>query len=222
MTGGVAIGLLSIYQGVGHQLPPWVYWTIAGFAAFWSCFMAWRDEHGQVAALKAKIETLSKNTPAQIPVEPTHNVKCLGVTIDATAVSITFQNVLKPGATVAEFRNARLMVEFKRQSNGEIWLTLFPAKWILENELNVSIGVEPISAFIAAYYPVTEHKWKALVSEAVTPSDSCWRERIGGINLSFDEYRIKATLVGENNLSIEPIEGTLNLQEDGNAVWNSL
>jgi hypothetical protein len=195
---------------------------LAGFCLFWACFLAWRDEETKVKELKDELRTLkaSANTvPVQnlyfpappIPVRPEplkHNIQCLGVTIEDFMVLICFQNVPKPGEPIGDFREARLSVEYRVEATGEVWDTIFPARWASESPQNVSIGVVPICAFLAAYYPLEDRKWKALRND-----------KIEGITLPPDRFRIKATLIGENNLSIKPIKGILTLEEDGRASW---
>jgi hypothetical protein len=44
VTGGVAIGVLGIWQGTGHSVPRSVYWCLGLIALFISCFRAWLAE----------------------------------------------------------------------------------------------------------------------------------------------------------------------------------
>ena len=45
VTGGVAIGLVSIWQGVGHPISAWVYWLIATLGLVVAFYRAWLDKH---------------------------------------------------------------------------------------------------------------------------------------------------------------------------------
>jgi hypothetical protein len=52
VTGSLFMALLGIYQGVGHTVAHWVYWTIAIGAIVPAFYLMWVDEHKQVEALK--------------------------------------------------------------------------------------------------------------------------------------------------------------------------
>jgi hypothetical protein len=231
VTGGVFIGGLTIYQGVGHSVAPWVYWTIAADGLFWAAFLAWRAEFRKAKELEDKVRTLEAAAivpPVQniyfpapsLPAKPDplkHNVQCLGVKIEDLAVTICFQNVPIPGKPIGDFRNARLSVEYRLEATGEEWLTIFPARWIGGNQDQVSIGITPQHAFLAAYYPMNDRKWKALISLEKTFNDFSWADRING--MPKDRLRVKATLIDEENLSLQPITGILALGEEGKASW---
>jgi len=45
VTGGTFIGLLATWQGTGHYVPPYVYWTVALLGLFVAFFRAWKDEN---------------------------------------------------------------------------------------------------------------------------------------------------------------------------------
>ena len=53
VTGGSIIGVLSIFQGTGHTVRPWVYWVVGIVALFIACFKAWLEER------KAKEQALA-------------------------------------------------------------------------------------------------------------------------------------------------------------------
>ena len=61
VTGGVVIGLMSIWQGTGHNIPPTVYWIVAMVALFVACFKAWEAER------KAKEAALSHTSSMREP-----------------------------------------------------------------------------------------------------------------------------------------------------------
>ena len=48
VTGGVLIGILSIWQSTGHTVRPWVYSSIAIVALFVGFFRAWNDKAKQL------------------------------------------------------------------------------------------------------------------------------------------------------------------------------
>lgn len=55
VTGGIFIGALGIYQGVGHTVPHWFYWTIAGVAVFVGSYLAWFDQYERTRELEAEV-----------------------------------------------------------------------------------------------------------------------------------------------------------------------
>jgi hypothetical protein len=234
VTGGAFIGGLTIYQGVGHPVPHWAYWTIAGVALFGGSFLAWRDEYRRTKEFEAKLLKIeaSSGTPAVHNIylpppppkaePPKHNVQCLGVKIEDYAVVIEFQNVPRYGSPLGDFHNARLCVEYRREATGELWDTVFPVRWIADGDTDVSIGITPVSAFLAAYHPTSDRKWKALVSYGISPRDPHWKDRIGGVPLPHERLQVKATLVGENNLTLQPIKGILALGGEGEATWTPI
>jgi hypothetical protein len=67
VTGGVFIGALGIYQGVGHTVPHWVYWTIAGVAVFLATYRTWLDEYEQVLSLQSKPTIPTQNSITNNP-----------------------------------------------------------------------------------------------------------------------------------------------------------
>jgi len=60
VTGGVVIGLMSIWQGTGHSIPPTVYWLVAMIALFVACFKAWEAER------KAKEAAITQKAPSRL------------------------------------------------------------------------------------------------------------------------------------------------------------
>jgi hypothetical protein len=50
VTGGVFIGGLGIWQGLGHSVAPWVYWLVAILGLAVASFFAWNDEHQKLVA----------------------------------------------------------------------------------------------------------------------------------------------------------------------------
>jgi len=67
VTSGVFIGLVGVWQGTNHRVPPAVYWGIALIAMFIAFYRAWLDEHraskgsskhGPSASVKAEAEVI--------------------------------------------------------------------------------------------------------------------------------------------------------------------
>lgn len=225
------LGMWVLYSNKSNNWTLQATFGLAAFCLFWACFLAWRDEERKVIELKTKIRDLeaSRSTipvqniylpPRPLPLEPPkHNIQCLGVTIDDCGVTICFQNVPIPETPIGDFRKARLSVEYKLESTGKEWVTIFPARWVVEDPENVSIGVVPVHAFLAAYYELEGHKWRALLSLENIPCNFSLKDRTKGIVLPAERFQIVVTLIGENNLSIHPIKGILALKDDGKASW---
>jgi len=53
VTSGAIIGALSIWQGIGHTVKPWAYWTVAITGLFIAFFRAWNDQANAVEITKA-------------------------------------------------------------------------------------------------------------------------------------------------------------------------
>lgn len=51
VTGGIAIGMLGIWQGTGHHVSSSVYWGVALVGLFFAFYRAWLDEHNAKEAL---------------------------------------------------------------------------------------------------------------------------------------------------------------------------
>lgn len=56
VTGGLIIGILSIWQGTGHPVPHSVYWVIAVISLFVAFFKAWRDERSAKEAILSQVQ----------------------------------------------------------------------------------------------------------------------------------------------------------------------
>jgi hypothetical protein len=54
VTGGVIIGALGIWQGVGHTVKAWVYWSVAILGLGVANYLAWEDENDKYEAERAK------------------------------------------------------------------------------------------------------------------------------------------------------------------------
>jgi hypothetical protein len=64
VTGGTIIGLLGIWQGMGHLLRPWVYGIVAIVALLLAFFKAWNDQVDEKERALAEIKIL-KNPVTQ-------------------------------------------------------------------------------------------------------------------------------------------------------------
>ena len=157
--------------------------------------------------------------PAPLPAPPLlkHNVQCLGVEVEDISVIISFQNVPIPAEPVGEFKYARLCIEYMDGITGIGMVTVFPARWIEETYEN-SIDITPRRAFLAAFYGVDPGKWRAL-PDVEGVSELSYQERVNGLPLRSGCLLVKATLVGEKNLTLAPVTGFLTLHDDGQASW---
>lgn len=214
------LGMWVLYANKSNAWALEATFSLAGVCLLWACFLAWRDEERRAEKLEAELLALKSSTsiaPVQnifLPAAPTkpeppdHNVQCLGVTIQDSTVTIGFQNVLTPGKLVGDFRHARLRVEYRMESTGQEWETIFPARWACYEQGDVQIGIVPQYAFLAGHYH-TEKEWYGLNAE-------------DRIRLPIGAWKIRATLIGEGNLSLPPYEGILTLSKDGTATFQSM
>lgn len=198
-------------------------------------FLAWRDKAREAQRLETKVRSLEELPATLLPVqniyfpalpEPEkphvfkHNVHFMGVEITDRAVTAIFKNMPVPGEEVGEFRNARLVVEYRFWDSGEEWLTIGAARWSAPNDSRASIEFVPQHAFLASFYE--KSGWRALIPftwDSRDDEESTPEERRDGIRLPNGKYRIRATLIGEHNTSLVPVEGMLILNDDGDATW---
>jgi len=223
VTGGFFIAALDIYQGTGHPLQHWVSWTVAGICAFLAVFLTWREQEQKIATLAARIQVLESpassalgSHPEREPTKP--NVQCLGVEVGDGTAKICFRNVETPGKPVGDFRGARLKVEYFLDSSGEEVATVFPARWIGYDQDAIAIDFVPRCAVLAVQIDIG---WCALSTTEIPSenSEAGWKWNVERTALPAARLRIKATLIGENNLSILPVVGVLELCENGNAKF---
>lgn len=64
VTGGALIGILGIWQGVGHSVKPWVYWTIGAVGLAIAFFFSWLDEHKALQIAREKTDELQARLDA--------------------------------------------------------------------------------------------------------------------------------------------------------------
>ncbi|MDE3187594.1 MAG: hypothetical protein KGM96_08755 [Acidobacteriota bacterium] len=128
---------------------------------------------------------------------------------------LCFQNVLIPGESVGEFRSARLKITYYDTNDKEI-AEIFPALWWGDSQaVAVDIGATTSCAVAASFLA---GKWTACqVIDA--PLNFGTENRLELVDLPIGQVNISATLIGEHNLSIKPIEGMLFLEKDGSALF---
>lgn len=62
VSGGAIIGLLGIWQGTGHRVPPTIFWIIAIVGIFVACYLAWNEEReAKEKAIRDYEAEVSKN-----------------------------------------------------------------------------------------------------------------------------------------------------------------
>lgn len=54
VTGGIVIGLLSLWQNTGHGVPPGVYWAVAVVGLLTAFYRTWLDQYKQVVKLTSE------------------------------------------------------------------------------------------------------------------------------------------------------------------------
>jgi len=70
VTGGVLIGLLGTWQGIGHSVRPFWYWLIAISGLVIAFYRAWAEEHD--ALLETRLQ-LSKEDLQKAQIEAIRN-----------------------------------------------------------------------------------------------------------------------------------------------------
>jgi hypothetical protein len=162
---------------------------------------------------------------------PIHNVQFVGfkrIPIDPdlpelALATLCFENVLIPRESIADFRFARLRVNYRDFSTGETIAEAFPARWhnSPDDPIDILAGEEKC-AIIASCFG---SKW-ATDSLIDVPANPALEYGFGGseykresVPLPLGCIKVKATLIGEHNLSIQQVSGILTLAENGNASF---
>lgn len=226
------LGMWVLYANKSNAWALQATFGLAGFCFFWACFLAWRDEERKVKELTAKLAAIGAlpnsvtehhihlpAPPPSLPEPLKHNVQCVGVEIgpDFPIVRMCFRNIETPGKPFGSFRSARLKVNYISESSGEEIAEVFPVRWIGFDEDKIEIGVKKQCAEIARQ---STFGWEALSTRAI-PGEIGGREyTTDSTYLPSERLKIVATLIGENNLSLDkPIEGILALDQDGSASF---
>ena len=211
-------------------LVKWV-WLVCGLCwLMWLLSHPWMQKHiwacnvSSTAAVPPVAATLKLSSPL-------HNVQFLGflkIQIDPdlpelALATLCFENVLIPGESIANFRFARLRVNYSDFSTGEIVATVFPARW--HNSPDIPIDILAGEKKCAVIASCIGSKWTtdSLILVPVSPDleygfggSEYRRERV---TLPIGRIKIEATLIGERNLSILPVTGVLTLGESGTASF---
>ena len=66
VTSGVGIGALGIWQGTGHYIPHWVYWSVAAIGLVGACYKAWDAERQQVETLAERQTTIKRDEQREL------------------------------------------------------------------------------------------------------------------------------------------------------------
>jgi hypothetical protein len=175
----------------------------------------WRERSDKSRLLESSQPVPLTLTPNGVA-KPEHNVQCLGVRTGDRAADIGFVNVEIPSREVAIFSRAKLKIRYSVA--GKQVEIVFPARWIGSNEYETSIGFVPEYAVLAVYIG---NEWFGVETEDVPMTQAeiefYYRRKLKPLPTA--ELSIEATLIGENNLSLSPLTGTLTLRKDGTASF---
>jgi len=191
--------LLLVAEELWHRPKVWYSWGGAlaiGVAFLWAGDTfphLWKRMRG-------------KTDDPPVAATPQHNVQCLGVRTGDRAADIGFVNVEIPNREIISFHQARLKIRYSLAGN-QIE-TVFPARWIGSDDAEISVEFVPQYAVLAVYIG---NEWYGVeIKES--------RRKLKSLPTA--ELRIEATLIGEGNLSIVPLTGSLALRKDGTASFS--
>jgi len=196
----------------------WWAWAVCGICwIYWLLTAPWMKRHVwcRGIALQPTVSPVGPMPSIGGWNKPTHNVRCVGVMIDQSGAKICFQNVAIPGQEVGRFREAQVHIAYSLESSGEEVALIFPARWIGHDRGQVEVGPKTECAVLAYF---TGKSWQTIAFRD-SPLATGWLDRIEYIALPSGNIRIKATLFGENNFSLEPLIGVLTLGKEGNASF---
>ena len=66
VTSGVGIGALGIWQGTGHYIPHWAYWSVAAIGFVGACYKAWDASHQEIVQLKKKVSGFQQDNKREL------------------------------------------------------------------------------------------------------------------------------------------------------------
>ena len=122
-TGGVLIGLVSIWQMTGHGVSPLVGWAIGGLAVLGACFKAWNEQLERAEALIQ--ERTKEDDLIDLPPPPPQIAQVEAAIAEEESPKLTIQTVsvrktgLVPGnyGTITEHSqgNSAVVISFKNQ-----------------------------------------------------------------------------------------------------------
>jgi hypothetical protein len=158
--------------------------------------------------------------PAPVVTKPRHNVTYLPPRRSPdkarveTLLTANFQNVPIPHVPVPTFSFARARVDYFNQTE-ELVCEVFPATWSTDE--GPTVDMEPGESHPLVLAAFVEGRWKACRS---TETGTYWdgvQYDIAQEDLPFGRLWAVITLIGENNISLEPIRLLIQLFEDGSA-----
>jgi hypothetical protein len=155
--------------------------------------------------------------------KPAHNVQCIGFKLfhdyDFVTATLGFQNV-PTGKPLGKFERPRLRVIYYDHLTGEELADMCPAVWWNDSgDKPIEIGVKEQYALIASFFK-TDSKWTACESNEPSEDFDAWHQ-LNSIELPTGDIRIIATL-SSDSLRINPVEGVLTLEKDGNASFTEM
>jgi hypothetical protein len=213
----------------GTHLPalwrPPIY-CLSGAVALLCCAAVGNWWSKREAKVEQPVSTNVGKPAATRPGRLRHNVKYTGTRNLAASsdgppmIVACFQNEPIPHVPLGTFSGAKVKIDFSR-GNGEALGEIFPAPWTEHEEpaINLEAG-KTNTAAIAAYI---EGKWHACEMRTVSTS---WGEptyEIERRQLPMGEnLHAVVTLLGDRNISIEPVRLVLKLSPNGKADFAQL
>ena len=212
----------------------WWAWAVCGICwAYWLLTAPWMKRHiwCRGIALQSAISPVVPLPSIGDYTKPSHNVQFAGFKLfpldpdlpDLALGLFCFENVLIPGKPIENFHSARLRVIYRDFSSGETIAEAFPARWHDSPDDSISICADENKCAVIASCIGSKWTTDSLIDVPINPA---LEYGFGGseykresIPLPLGRIKIKATLIGEQNLSLPPIEGILTLGENGHASF---
>lgn len=162
----------------------------------------------------------SKKSPD--PLKPKHNVQFISPRqLPATSnapllITACFRNIPIPHESVPNFSYVRSKITYFDDQDEEI-LEEFPGVWSEDSEPSIEMEPGPSHNVVLAAFG--EGRWSAC---RVVSQDTSWGATAYDIEndpLPFGRSWAVVTLIGEHNISIEPVRIFLDLKQDGTAFF---
>jgi hypothetical protein len=159
--------------------------------------------------------------------EPKHNVEFVGFRKypddgpQARCLVACFRNILIPHKPIGNFDYAKVTVTFYDDRDHEV-LQIYPAAWLESEEGSPFChigGGETKSCIVAGYL---NGEWKAFSSQKIRSSS--WEggsvyEEIEHVIPRVTSLKAAVVLIGEDNISLPPVNAVLSLFPDGNFTF---
>jgi len=152
------------------------------------------------------------------PSRPSHNVQLVvppkfPATDDTTLpVAACFQNIPIPHTSVADFSEVRSKIAYFDE-NDEWILDILPGKWAEDDEPVIRMEPGALHRVVLAVY--LRGRWRACRTTSQPTSWGTTAYDVEEFPLPFGRLRAVVTLIGEKNISLDPVSVFLRLNEDG-------